>query len=368
MGTDKENADYYLDDVNEAYELSKLERNYRKAIDESDSVYAQRQINDMMSSELAMLKEKDKLTKYDIDRANLKYQLTLKQIALEDAQKNKSTMRLKRDKNGNYSYQYVADSSATSQLEQEIADLNNQIHNLDKEAYSSNLDQIRQVYQEWAEAMLEIENSGGTEEEKAEKRLAINKLYTERLQQLMTENQWMLMNLEQATIDSITGTWGNGVQDMVNAIQAEGGLEPVMNRVMSQITEATIAYQNTVTSMCEAAGKSLEDLYGGFDKNIDILGDLITKNDGVIAKYDEELGRMQLVLDSLEEMLIKYGEVRQAAIDAANAAYQQYQDVAHQSLTGSGNTGGNKTNEEELAQHQNLALLWAQESIYYRRN
>ena len=356
----RENADYYLDDVNKAYELSKLERNYRKAIDESDSVYAQRQINDMMSSELAMLKEKDKLTKYDIDRANLKYQLTLKQIALEDAQKNKSTMRLKRDKNGNYSYQYVADSSATAQLEQEIADLNNQIHNLDKEAYSSNLEQIRQVYQEWAKAMLEIENSGGTEEEKAEKRLAINKLYTERLQQLMTENQWMLMNLEQATIDSITGTWGNGVQDMVNAIQGEGGLEPVMNRVMSQITEATVAYQNTVTSMCEAAGKSLEELYGGFDKNIDILGDLITKNDGVIAKYDEELGRMQLVLDTLEDMLIKYGEVRQAAIDAANAAYAQYQAVANAALQGTNTGNGDKTgNLPDL----DWAQQWAKEIV-----
>jgi hypothetical protein len=33
----------------------------------------------------------------------------MKQIALEDAQKNKSTMRLKRDASGNYSYQYVAD-------------------------------------------------------------------------------------------------------------------------------------------------------------------------------------------------------------------------------------------------------------------
>ena len=364
----RENADYYLDDVNEAYELSKLERNYRKAIDESDSAYAQRQINDMMSSELAMLKEKDKLTKYDIDRANLKYQLTLKQIALEDAQKNKSTMRLKRDKNGNYSYQYVADSSATSQLEQEIADLNNQIHNLDKEAYSSNLEQIKQVYQEWTEAMIEIENSGGTEEEKAEKRLAINKLYTERLQQLMTENQWMLTNLEQATIDSITGTWGNGVQQMVDAIQAEGGLEPVMNRVMSQITEATIAYQNTVTSMCEAAGKSLDDLYSGFDQNIDILGDLITKNDDVIAKYDEELGRMQTVLDTLEDMLIKYGEVRQAAIDAANAAYAQYQAVAHAALQGT--TGNNSTYSDdtdwawEMAKEFVKGNIWTDEATH----
>ena len=37
-----------------------------------------------MEDELAALREKDKLTQYDIDRAELRYQIALKQIAFAD--------------------------------------------------------------------------------------------------------------------------------------------------------------------------------------------------------------------------------------------------------------------------------------------
>ena len=352
----KENADYYLDDVNKAYELSKLESNYRKAIDESDSVYAQRQINDMMSSELAMLKEKDKLTKYDIDRANLKYQLTLKQIALEDAQKNKSTMRLKRDKNGNYSYQYVADSSATSQLEQEIADLNNQIHNLDKEALRNNLDEILSVWQDYKDALIEIEESGGTEEEKAEKRLAINALYKEKLENLMRENQFMLTSIESATIATITGDWDNGVQQMIDAIQAEGGLESVMTEVMDNITAKTKEYEQTMDDLAQAAGKDLNEIYQGYDKNINILKPLIAGNEDIISLYEVEMNSMRNLLNLLDQMVAGYNAVRDAAMGALQSAVNQYEQVSNNSLA-SNNTGNNNNPNIDWSRE------WAKEAV-----
>ena len=48
--------------------------------------------------------KKKKLTQYDVDRANALYDIKLKEIALEEAQQNKSQMRLRRDSSGNYSY------------------------------------------------------------------------------------------------------------------------------------------------------------------------------------------------------------------------------------------------------------------------
>ena len=39
-----------------------------------------------MDDELKKLREKEKLTKYDIDRANAMYEIKLKEIALEEAQ------------------------------------------------------------------------------------------------------------------------------------------------------------------------------------------------------------------------------------------------------------------------------------------
>lgn len=95
-----------------------------------------------MEEEVAALQEKDKLTQYDIDRAERKYQIALKQIALEEAQQNKSTMRLRRDSQGNYSYQFVEDQNETDKLRDELSDLYNQLYNFDLDHYKDNLNQI----------------------------------------------------------------------------------------------------------------------------------------------------------------------------------------------------------------------------------
>jgi hypothetical protein len=57
-----------------------------------------------MKEQMKYLEEKDKLSEYDLKRAEASYNLLLKQIALEEAQYNKTTMRLRRDSQGNYTY------------------------------------------------------------------------------------------------------------------------------------------------------------------------------------------------------------------------------------------------------------------------
>ena len=99
----------------------------------------------IMDDELKTLREKDKLTQYDVDRAELRYQIALKQIALEEAQQNKSKMRLRRDSQGNYTYQYTADENAVASLENELSDLYNQLYNLDANTYKNNLNELYSV-------------------------------------------------------------------------------------------------------------------------------------------------------------------------------------------------------------------------------
>ena len=139
------NADQYLDTVNSLYEVQKLENKYLDALDKTDSISAQRQLKELMDEELADLRERDKLTKYDIDRANQKYEIALKQIALQEAQQNKSTMRLRRDSQGNYRYEYVSDQDQVGQIQDELNDMYNSLYNFDKARYQDNLSQIYDV-------------------------------------------------------------------------------------------------------------------------------------------------------------------------------------------------------------------------------
>ena len=139
------NADQYLDTINSLYEVQKLESKYLDALDQTDSISAQRQLKKIMDEELADLRERDKLTQYDIERANKKYEIALKQIALQEAQQNKSKMRLRRDSQGNYRYEYTADGDQIGQLQDELNDMYNSLYNFDKARYQDNLNQMYDV-------------------------------------------------------------------------------------------------------------------------------------------------------------------------------------------------------------------------------
>ena len=135
LALEKENQT--LDAVNSEYAVDTLERKYQKAIDATDSVTAQNKLNKAMKEQMTMLREKDKLTQYEVDRANAMYELTLKQIALEEAQQASNKMKLVRDAYGNFTYQYVADQDAIAQAEEELAAAENNLYNLDKQRNES---------------------------------------------------------------------------------------------------------------------------------------------------------------------------------------------------------------------------------------
>jgi hypothetical protein len=66
----------YLDKVNSMYEIDKLENAYKDAIDDNEgNLKAQQSLNNLMNEQLKYLKDKDKLTKYDVDRANALLQI-----------------------------------------------------------------------------------------------------------------------------------------------------------------------------------------------------------------------------------------------------------------------------------------------------
>ena len=140
-----ENADQYLDTINALYGIHFLETKYLDAINDTNNINAQKQLKKIMDEELKDLKERDKLTKYDIERANKKYEIALKQIALEEAQQNKNQLRLRRDSQGNYRYEYTSDLEQVNQLQNDLDDLYNSLYNFDKENYADNLNQLYDV-------------------------------------------------------------------------------------------------------------------------------------------------------------------------------------------------------------------------------
>ena len=154
----------YLDATNSAYESEKMLREFQKSIDKTDNAVAQNKLIQARAEAEARLnkimEERGKLSQYELDRENALYELTLKQIALEEAQQTANTMKLTRDAFGNYSYQYVSDEDQIAEAEAELAEAQNNLYNLDKEKTSELISNYTSKMQEFTEKYAEAIATG----------------------------------------------------------------------------------------------------------------------------------------------------------------------------------------------------------------
>ena len=341
------NADQYLDTINAVFETQQLENKYLDAIDNTDNISAQRKLNDLMKEEIKALEQKDKLTQYDIDRANLKYEIALKQIALEEAQQTKSSMRLRRDSQGNYRYEFVADNDAIAEAEDELSVLQNQLYNMDVEQYRSNLDQLYEIYVEWQEALAEAAQINDPEA-RAERELMINEQYGELINGIVEENEVIRTNLRESAFDELVNLhqmeleevealsqaekdimleemvpqWTSGVQTMADAFAGEGGFIPTCKDALNELDGATKDYEDSLVELQYQGGFTFNDIVAGENEAIYTAMGLLQVNNELINSYKAEFDALNAVLGQLDGLIGKYGSAQNAANAAAEAAYK----------------------------------------------
>ena len=72
-----------------------------------------------MTNQLETLSQKTELSEIDVELAENELEVYKAQIALEEAQNNKNSMKLVRNEQGNWIYQYVADIEELKTKEQD---------------------------------------------------------------------------------------------------------------------------------------------------------------------------------------------------------------------------------------------------------
>lgn len=171
-------ADEYLDDVEGVYQIQTLANKIDTSINEASSLKAQQKLMTLREEEINYLREKENLTQDDIDLAEARYQIALKEIALEDAQNNKTSMKLSRDESGNWTYQYVADDEEVLSKQQELLDAYNNLYTTADTAYQHAIELATSTYEEYKEKLAEIaEDATLSEEEKYIKMQELRDLY-----------------------------------------------------------------------------------------------------------------------------------------------------------------------------------------------
>lgn len=359
------NADAYLDTINGMYEIQKLENKYLDAIDQTDNIANQQKLNDLMNEQLSMLKDKEKLTQYDVDRANALYEIALKEIALQDAQQNKSKMRLRRDSQGNYSYQYVSDQDSIAQAQQDLIEAQNSLYNLDKDKYKQNLDSIYSTYSEFQQKLLELYSDQTiSAEERQQKEALLVEQYGELINGLVEQNENIKNNLRESAFDSLANMyevnvdnfknmsdeeqdilmnslipqWESGIQKMTDIFAGDGGFIPSCSEAFDKLKELTKDYQDSLNELESSAGVNFDSISSGYDNTISQVENLIDSNDELIDRYNQQIDAIQTIISQMDTLISKYTAAKNEAIAATKAAYGYWQ--AEQTKKTNTGTGG----------------------------
>ena len=317
---EKDSTDYY-DAVNGSYEIEKLRNQMKKAINETDDPATQKALNDLMNDEITKLQQKDKLSKYDIERAQALFDIEQKRAAFREAQNNKTKMRLRRDSSGNYTYQFVSDEDRVTSAMQDLADAQNQLYNIDKEAYQNNLQKMYEYYEAWQQELKE--NADASEEERA----AITQKWMDRIaveQEQILEKRY---NLENTALEEWSKLSGESIDNMAarekDAIMND--LIPVWGSYVEQLAladdllarmQATsadiIAEQARPQLEATLNGISIDALAQGFDNSVATIEAMTVSTEELnkdIKEVSTVIGEILIELQSERPTLEKVATV-----------------------------------------------------------
>ena len=341
-------ADRYFDKINAAYEIDKLENAFNDAINDNDGdIAAQQSLNDLMEQQLAYLRDKQRLTQYDVDRANTLLQIEMKRLALEQSRSNKNRLRLRRDSQGNYTYQYTADTEAISKAEQELADAQNSLYNSDKAAYVDNLSDIQKSAENIKNKLEDIwTDENLSKEQKLQKSYELEKYYGDQINKLLEDNANIRNNLIQSSTEELAKIYGINIEQFQSLTDQEQtnilkDLIPQAGSYLSKMTEGLIGdggigklFEDSINRFLQAEDERInsiaeierngqinfEDIINDTNTVIGQAEQLLDNNEALINSYEQELNAVQNTINGVNDLIQTYERAKQAAIQAATAA------------------------------------------------
>ena len=166
----------------------------------NNNIKNQKELNKWIEATKNNLEGQTKLRQIDLDIAEKELDVILKRQALEDARNNKTKMRLRRDSQGNYRYQYVADTDKIAQAQQELRDSIEELRLLAKEDFKDTVSLMYDQIEEFAEEAANISEKYGYETEEYAKHMQdLQDRYVKRTMETANDISEMLTKMSQAT-------------------------------------------------------------------------------------------------------------------------------------------------------------------------
>lgn len=338
-----EQNERYFDKVNEAYQVSAWYNKLQKDIDDTTNSAHKERLK-ALQEEINQRREGNKLSQYDLDILNAKYQVLQAQMALEDAQNAKNQIQLTRDSQGNWNYQFTANQDDIANAQQKLLDAENEWYNIAKQQVTDVTGEIVDTWQECQDKIKDIYSDMTlTDEERSARAQEIYQYYTEKIKSLEEEKQ-------------------NAIADMTEA----GNKNLIDNAILTgdTITDVTGITSEELQQIVANSGESIKDL---LLKNSEQLKDIAGDNTDLIDKFDNTYAKD---LDNMTQNTTNFEEQLRNLLDEAQQHFKNYQDKVQDVASETGSTLDNLANEtdkvsestDQLAQRGQEAseALWEQ--------
>ena len=321
--------DVYLTTTNKIYEATKLMRTAQQAADKTDNVASKQKLNNYIK-EMEGLRDKTNLSKLDLDLAKARYDVLLAEIALEEAQNAKSTVRLQRDSEGNFGYVYTSDTDAIISAEQDLADAQNKLYNIGLDATNEYGEKMLELQQKLSDDLMQLE------QDRANGRFAIEGSYEAARDQLIQEYRDLFIAYSEQYTTALESdiniqeeAWVNAYDSMINQTQNWADYTEeytnICENAYEQWRNAVTEHNEVIQDVLNNTKEKVDDVTDASDKLKDeVLGEVLPaiKNElDMVAKLSDNYASLrdeiletiryyENLIDTIEELIRKQAEAK----------------------------------------------------------
>lgn len=327
----KDEDNRFLDGVNRFVETQDLNNRVQESIAKASTDYAKSTLK-ALQDEFAERQANADLSEYDLKIMEAKYNMTLKQIALEEAQNAKSKVRLVRGANGNYNYLFTADEADINSKQQEYLKAMQDYYNTAKDQTENITGEIVSLWQEMSEEIRKIYEDDTLNAEQRQN--AINEIqayYQKKYADLAKMQTDAAKDMKDAGNSALTeqqkaaNKYGDDISETAQNFQKN--FQRILEEMGGNANDFNSEYSDQLINLVAIEGSFTETTAEMFAK----LNEALTKYKGNIGNISNEIGVSYDQLSDKVDRLTQANEELQnkatSAIDEIWNRISELQDV-----------------------------------------
>lgn len=327
----KDEDNRFLDGVNRFVETQDLNNKVQESIAKASTDYAKSTLK-ALQDEFAERQANADLSEYDLKIMEAKYNMTLKQIALEEAQNAKSKVRLVRGANGNYNYLFTADEADINNKQQEYLKAMQDYYNTAKDQTENITGEIVSLWQEMSNEIRKIYEDDTLNAEQRQN--AINEIqayYQKKYADLAKMQTDAAKDMKDAGNTALgeqqkaADQFGNDTSETAQNFQKN--FQHILEEMGGNANDFNSAYSDQLLNLVAIEGSFTETTAEMFAK----LNEALTKYKGNIDNISNEIGVSYDQLSDKVDRLTQANEELQnkatSAIDEIWNKISELQDV-----------------------------------------